>query len=125
MPLLVLCYKLETRKASPKLLFRQTLSAGFHTTVLPFPFLLLIPSATLWEYASTKFCSLLVEFDKNFRKIERFMCIRDPSSFLRFSSAGYFCCRPPLPASKKRAWPEPTPPSTHRPLTTAAMRSTT
>src|SRR5260370_14476426 len=120
----VLCYKLETRKASPKLLFRQTLSSGFHTTVLPFPFLLLIPSATLWEYASTKFCSLLVEFDKNFRKIERFMCIRDPSSFLRFSSDGYFCCRPPLVARKKRSWSKPAPACRNRSIRTGSRSST-
>src|SRR5712664_5032565 len=103
-PRRVLCYKLETRKASPKLLFRQTLSAGFHTTVLSFPFLPMIPSATLWEYASTKFCSLLVQFDKNFRKIERIVCLRDRTSPLRFFSHGNFCCQPPLVARKKRSW---------------------
>src|SRR5229473_2771058 len=88
-PRKVLCYKLETRKASPKLQFRQTLSAGFHTTILPFPFLLSIPSANLREYALTRFCSLLAEFDKNFRKIERIVCLRDRTSPLRFFLHGH------------------------------------
>src|SRR5260370_7841172 len=91
-PSKMLCYTLETRKASPKLLFRQALSAGFHTTVLPFPFLPMIPSATLWEYASTTFCSLLVDFAKNFRNPQRFTCIHVPSTFLPPSSLPYFCC---------------------------------
>src|ERR1700682_3767099 len=46
-PRRVLRYRPRMRKDSLKLQFRQTVSAGFHTTVLPSPFLLLAPSVTL------------------------------------------------------------------------------
>jgi len=65
---------LETVKNSLKLQFRQTLSAGFRTTVPPSPSVFSTTSATLWEYLGKIVSSLLAGVEQDFRKIERVVC---------------------------------------------------
>src|SRR3981081_635082 len=69
-PRRVLCYRVEKGKDSPKLQFRQTLSAGFYTTGPPPSFVRLALSATLGRYAVNCWFAV-AEFDKNVRKTER------------------------------------------------------
>src|SRR6267378_1614972 len=111
------------RKDSLKLLFRQTVSAGFHTTVLPSPFLLLTPFVTLCKYAVTIACSLLAEFDKDFRKIERIVCLRDRTKSLLFFSDGYSCFRPPFVGRKKRCLSRLAPACRNRSIRTGSKNS--
>src|SRR5260370_35166046 len=100
------------------------LSAGFRTTVLPFYFLPLTLSVNLSEYDVTIVHFLLAESEKNFCKIERFMCVRDRTSSLQFFSEGYFCFRSPLVARKKRFSSRPSPACRNRSIRTESTRST-